>query len=408
MAYLKKRSNTWYAVWLQDGKKIAKTTGLKATQKNRAAALVAANQMEALAKKTTTTEKAVAAIKATAKAFCERKDTPKIADYLKKHKVGGKDSSQSNFDRAAQELLDHLGVMAAKEIDWLDKKTCENFIKSLETKLSQGTIRTHKDYLHAAFEKAKKDGLIEKNPFTGITLKRATSATLKREVFTQEEMQRLLTETSYPWKEAVKISYYTGGQRLGDICQLTWGQINWTEQTIYVQTMKTGRDMSVPILPALMETLKELQKRNGKSKYVLPELQARYTRSKGGASTDFTSMLNAMGIGKKIQSKSGGLLSVKSFHSIRHTTVTALRESEKISIDVAHEIVGQNSEIVQRAYSHPSRKKKEEALQILEEAINVTEEEQEKRATDAFLEALKKSEEPQKLLKELLEKLKKA
>lgn len=371
-------------------------------------AAAVADNMEAIAKGITTADKALGAIKATAKAFVPNENIPTIQEYLTTYKAGKAESTQRNFNRAAKELTDYLGAHALKEIDWLTEAKCREFLRSLQNIKEHGTVRTYKSYLHAAFEKAKKAGYIEVNPFGNIEIERSKTEKFKRQTFTSEEMQRLLTEPAYPWKEAVTISYYTGGQRLGDICNLQWKQIDFTTETIQLTTGKTGREMSIPIIAPLLCVLKELQQRNGSNRYVLPELQIKYTRSKGGASVEFTAMLTAMGIGKRVKSsKSGRMQNVKSFHSIRHTTVTALRESELVSKDVAHEIVGQSSEMVQRAYSHPSRKKKEEALHLLEKNLN-EKEDADKEATDKFLQALQNSADPESMLRELLNRLKKA
>ena len=64
-------------------------------------------------------------------------------------------------------------------------------------------------------------------------------------------------------------------------------------------------------------------------------------------------------------------VSQKSFHSIRHTVVTMIRESNEFSADMAREIVGHDSEEVERLYFTPSLDSKRRGLEYLVNVVDV-------------------------------------
>ena len=49
----------------------------------------------------------------------------------------------------------------------------------------------------------------------------------------------------------VLCSLYLGGQRLGDVAMLRWDAVDWEKGVVKLVTQKTGREMVVPMVPAL-------------------------------------------------------------------------------------------------------------------------------------------------------------
>ena len=63
-------------------------------------------------------------------------------------------------------------------------------------------------------------------------------------------------------------------------------------------------------------------------------------------------------------------VSPKSFHSFRHSVVTALRTNAAITADIARAIVGHDSEEIERQYCTASRADKMRGLDIIAQAIS--------------------------------------
>lgn len=126
--------------------------------------------------------------------------------------------------------------------------------------------------------------------------------------------------------------------------------------------------MPTPMAGAVYDILSRKERR---SEYVFPEEHARYIASNGSLSVDFTAILRSLGIAspKKHSGISGRAFSTKSFHSIRHTVVSMLRNSGSISADLCREIVWHDSEDIERLYYHASHYERQNAINYLEQTI---------------------------------------
>jgi hypothetical protein len=97
------------------------------------------------------------------------------------------------------------------------------------------------------------------------------------------------------------------------------------------------------------------------SVYVFPSAARLHELSKGKLSIQFTALLRAHGIvtdSKQNLSGDRRPVSQKSFHSIRHTVVSEMRCNPLITADLSREIVGHDSETVERGYfTAPSQAK---------------------------------------------------
>lgn len=354
MASLKKRKATWYAVITIDGKQLVKTTGIKIDSDPQGQqARRIAERMEQEIRHPESVKK-----------------IPTIREYLQNYQTIGKESSANNHRTASTLFLRYLGHLANKSLDSLSAADCKDFFKQQIARVSFGTVRQYRRLLHAQFQQAVYDELIDRNPITGVQLHRIIPKTQQkkneREPFTPEEMNIILTKIPAPWSELCALSFYTGGQRLGDICNLRWENIDMKNKRITFTTSKTAKKIPQPMSSSVYRIL--LNKTH-ESEYVFPEEHKRYTSSKGSMSVEFTAILRSLGILKSQTSASGRRFSVKSFHSIRHTVVSMLRSSGHISVDLCREIVGHDSEAIERAYYHASNDDRSRAIEYLEQKM---------------------------------------
>ena len=97
-------------------------------------------------------------------------------------------------------------------------------------------------------------------------------------------------------------------------------------------------------------------------------------RGDNSVSTEFTSLLKVWGI-VKVSTEKKALkgnrrnVSPKSFHSFRHSVVTALRTNAAITADIGRAIVGHDSEEIERQCCTASRADKMRGLDIIAQAI---------------------------------------
>ena len=373
MSRLKKRGGTWYADFEINGTRVVKTTGIKVgddPKASMAAAQMQAETMERVANGNMSLNMALDAVRAMARSTGMATCAPSIKEYLTKlYKPRGGAANVAGYKRAATLLCEFLGDLANRPLDQLAVSECTEFLQHRLKHVSYGTVGLHKSLLSTAFNAAVADDIITKNPFAYTRLDhiapRNMPRKLKRLPFTSQEMHIMLTKFASPWRELVAVSFLTGGQRIGDVCCLRWEHIDMIAGTISFATAKTGHIVTAPIIAPLRAILESLYKPG--EEYVFPELRDMYESSRGSVSTQFTAMLRAYGIESKTDTSQGAgrAFSAKSFHSIRHTVVSMLRSSNQFSQDLARQIVGHNSEAVERAYFTADISSKQAGLEYL-------------------------------------------
>ncbi len=368
MAYLKERSGTWYAVWRMHGKKILKTTGIAVKNSStKKMAQSIADALESAAKNKTTIDEAVEMVRKSASVLgFSQSLRVSIYEFLSNYSAGGKEQSVRNYKRACSRFFDFLGEDKVKPIDSLKPSKCEAFFKVECDRVSYGTAISYITHLRAAFNSAVRDDLLRKNPFSSMNIRRmdVDKNATQRLPFTAEEMHLIMTSFPQRWRELVMASFLTGGQRLGDICTLKWNSVDLQKGLISFSTTKTGKQISAPIVPPLRALLESKER---VSEYVFPEMASRYNK-RSTLSVEFTSLLRAHGILPEAPIPQKGdrrPVAQKSFHSIRHTVVSMLRSSCMFTADLTREIVGHNSEVIERAYFTADESLKEQGLLYL-------------------------------------------
>lgn len=335
------------------GKKILKTTGIAVKNSStKKMAQSIADALESAAKNKTTIDEAVDMVRKSA-SILGFSQTLRVSTYefLTNYTPGGKEQSARNYKRACSRFFAFLGEDKVKPIDSLKPSKCEAFFKAECDRVSYGTALSYLTHLRAAFSSAVRDDIIRKNPFSAMNIRRmdVEKNKTKRLPFTAEEMHTIMTTFPQRWKELVMTSFLTGGQRLGDCCTLKWDSVDLQNGIISFSTTKTGKQISAPIVAPLRALLESKER---VSEYVFPEMARRYIK-KSTLSVEFTSLLRAHGILPESSIPKIGdrrPVAQKSFHSIRHTVVSMLRSSCMFTADLTRDIVGHNSEAIERAY----------------------------------------------------------
>ena len=188
---------------------------------------------------------------------------------------------------------------------------------------------------------------------------------IKRLPFTREELNIIFRQFPSPWRELAMTSFLTGGQRMGDICLLKWESIDFFRNRIHFRTMKTGKEIVAPIIPELRDLL---VKHQNDSEYVFPSMAQKYHRSPGSLSTNFSALLKTFGIIEDTPSVTKyerRTIARKSFHSLRHSVVSLLRTNSSFTPDLVREVVGHDSEAIERGYYTADQNSKAAALSYL-------------------------------------------
>ena len=270
-------------------------------------------------------------------------------------------STFESYSGIAKAFLRFLGKKANDSIARITVKDIRAYRDSSLKVLSTGTVNCHLRMLNLIFDSAVAEDLIDKNPARSVSqVARVDKQT--RRPFTDRELKIAIRAAPPEWKTAIFIGYYTG-LRIWDVANLKWENIDLTLGEYSVKTQKTGRQVISALAAPLLSHLTHLNQLSTSS-YLLPGLAERASNK---LSTEFNGILSKAGLIKKTnyrkykaegrRRKYSGL----SFHCLRHTTTSALKNTGTTSA-IAGDIVGHDSEAISRNYTKIETETKRKAL----------------------------------------------
>lgn len=367
----KKGSNMWHATFRVHGKRVMRSTKVPISSPDESSkslkerAKAQANSMERLARGETPLSREIDALRAAAAVSGVAAKMPTVEDYLTSFRMDCRESTQNNKKRAFALFLAFLKDGASRRLDAVTPRECQDFLASLEGRMTTRTVETVRQHVSSAFNRAINEDLLTKNPMRGQKIIGIGDDSINREALTREDIEYLLLHAPAPWPDMVLLSVCTAGQRLGDIACLKWDRVDFGNKRITITTMKTHDTYVYRMTDRLIERLLFLREHAGDSPYVFPDMAAAYIRSASHVSTEFTSMLLSFRIATRIEVKrkdgSSRWVANKSFHGLRRYVVTTLRENG-VSADMSRKLVGHKSELVEQAYFASQEADKEKAM----------------------------------------------
>ncbi len=223
------------------------------------------------------------------------------------------------------------------------------------------------------------------NPFFAKSLLRNTreeqNNIIRRQAFTKEQEKDLLQELKNPErvllnKDEIRIIFIMGmytGQRMKDCVLMQWQNIDFIHHQIYVHQHKTGKEVTIPIAPALLEALKEAEQWKNNI-YVCPNVAKRYNKvDKNGKNTgnnlvnkDVLRVIRWAGLEPSV-SVAGRKkkMTVYGFHSLRHSFCSFCAEAN-VPKAVLLSILGTDSDIADKYYTHVGSEAQQQAIAAIE------------------------------------------
>ncbi len=254
------------------------------------------------------------------------------------------------YKQAVREFLTHLGKRAALPLNAIGSADCIAF-RDRCTALGRApsSVTNLLKCLSSAFESAKKEGSIPHNPWNAVPILKDPEKQ-RRQVFTPQQIQMLLNAASDSWRGLILFGYFTG-LRLQDIVNLKWENLDLESGLLRIVTRKTNKEVTLALHPDLRSWLNAQEKMSG-AKYVLEELK---NQSANHLSRSFARFMKRAGVQgeliRKAKGDSGHNLSGLTFHSLRHTFISAMANAG-VSEELRMEIVGQTTGAVHKIYTH--------------------------------------------------------
>ena len=175
-------------------------------------------------------------------------------------------------------------------------------------------------------------------------------------------------------KPEVKIVYYLGmftGQRLKDCVLLRWSKINLEMQRIWVKQFKTGKEVTIPIAPPLLEVLQEASTwKHSDVGYVCPNVAERYSKTNSAGKNvgnnlvniDMLRVIRWIGLEPSVSVPGRDKkVTVYGFHSLRHSFASYCAEAGVPQATVIS-ILGADSEVVSKYYTHVGDEAQRQAI----------------------------------------------
>lgn len=151
-----------------------------------------------------------------------------------------------------------------KDITRLELRVWQNSL--VESGKSGKTANNYRVVFNNILEDARKDGLIERNPFDDLDKERVVKPTI--EPFSLDEIQEILRHATGFEKEFILISFFTG-MRTGELLALKWEDINFFTKQIHIKkairkgiydSPKTESSIrSIDMLPVVEEAFNRLK-----------------------------------------------------------------------------------------------------------------------------------------------------
>ena len=290
---------------------------------------------------------------------------------------------QESYESTFDEFINFIGN-GTLELSNITPELSDKFAQHLKkTAISVHTHNRKVKRIRRIFETLKEYRESE-NPFSAKSLLRKEREEHENKIgrlsFTHEQEQQLLNvlgddKHKVMHKPEIKVIYYLGmftGQRFKDCVLLRWEKVDLNRKRIWVKQFKTGKEVTVPIADKLMETLLEAKKWK-RNEYVCPNAAERYKKvDKNGKNTgnnlvniDALRVIKWIGLEPSVEMPGRKKkVTVYGFHSLRHSFVSHCAEAG-VPKAVVMSILGTNSEIVDKYYTHIGEDAQEKAIQAI-------------------------------------------
>lgn len=298
-----------------------------------------------------------------------------LAAWLERTKNEVSDATWAKYDQTGRLFLESIGGKADQDMDTLRKDDVARFRDAQAGRVARSTANLMLKVVRIIFAAAEADGVILRNEARLVKKLKVANAHSARRAFTLPELKLILAQCDDEWRSLVLFAFYTGA-RLGDLAKLTWQNIDLVARELRYVTGKTGRQIAIPLAEPLRQHIEQLPAGDDPKQPLHPrafDVVARQGRS-GALSNQFADILAAAGLAelRSHQAEEGKgkgratrrAASEISFHSLRHTAVSLLKNAG-VSDAVAQDLVGHESAEVSRLYTHIEDKTKREAVNKL-------------------------------------------
>jgi integrase len=278
-------------------------------------------------------------------------------------------STASNYRDAIRKFLGALGRKADRDLNEISRADIITFRDDLHKRLSATSANQAVKVVRMALKDALVAELVDRNVAVGVKRVKHRGEANARRPFTLPELKKILgVVKGDEWEGLVLFGIYTG-QRLRDIANLTWANLDLDSGELAFVSRKTGRRMRIPLAAPLQRYIARLPAGDDPKQ---PLFQRAYATTRTGTlSNQFYGIMAGVGLveardhcARGIGRNSGRAFNAIGFHSLRYS-VTSWLKNAGISPAIVMDIIGHDSPAVSAHYTHIDEAAKRAALDAL-------------------------------------------
>jgi len=254
----------------------------------------------------------------------------KLSDFWEKFiRISAPQKQASTIKRDLDSFKPFLEYFGNVNITTITPIKLEEYRVSRLSSVQASTINTAFRHLKAAFTRAEEWGYLKRSPFKRIKLLKVVDPPYPQKM-TVEEVQRFLSVIDNIVHKALFYTFLKTGFRRSEALNLTWDNIKFDENEIWVYRKKVGKFQQFPLNRELKKVL-----------YNLPSNGNKVFRISGSWA------------GRKMKDylERAGISTHFSMHSLRHTVITEV-DKRSSSRYTAQRIAGHSNPATTARYVH--------------------------------------------------------
>jgi integrase len=286
-------------------------------------------------------------------------------DWLLGKELSKAGNTVLRYKTIVDSFLMFLGPAADKNLETLRTADIARFFKS-EREKGKGvlTCTLAVKVIKSALRSATKIAGLKQNPADGFEIPQQEGDSVEREIFTPEDVNRLMDAAGGDWAGVIRLSYFTG-MRLGDCVNLQWKCVDLGRKVIEFTPRKTAnrvrpggkpKRIAVPLHPHLESALSAMVGADGSpDAFLFPSLAGKSSAGRSGLSMAFSQIMKKAGVDAGVRrekaGKAGRIGRARTFHSLRHSFVSALANAG-VPLEHRRLLAGHVEATMTEAYTH--------------------------------------------------------
>lgn len=286
-------------------------------------------------------------------------------DWLAGKEASKSEATRIRYKNAVALFLAHLGPVADKNIEALRPGDIAGFFKAERaTGKSTMTCVLNVKVVKMALAAAVRFAVLKVNPAENVELPSESADSVEREVFTPEEVARLIAAADGDWPGVIRLAYFAG-MRISDCVNLQWRNVDLGRKLIEFTPRKTAsraragrkpKRLVVPMHPELEAALSKMAGADGSpDAFVFPSLAGKTSAGRSGLSMSFSRLMDRAGVDSSVRrektGQAGRTVRARTFHALRHSFVSALANAG-VSLEHRRLLAGHAEESMTEGYTH--------------------------------------------------------